>query len=104
MLNRGFVLAGLIICAVSTAKSAHADSQDDYFLQNLKSYGISVSAWGDEDRAIDVAREACNLASSGYPQNQVISALVGENSDKSASLVQRTVSVGILSYCPSALG
>lgn len=52
--------------AMLTARTVHADDQDDYFLQNLESYGVPASAWGDDDRAIDVAKEACDLASSGY--------------------------------------
>jgi hypothetical protein len=89
--------------AMLTAPTVHADDQDDYLLQNLESYGVPASAWGDEDRAIDVAKEACDLAASGYRQNEVIMSLISDNSDKSSALVQQTVSVGILSYCPEAL-
>lgn len=96
------ILAALA-SAMLTAPVVHANDQDDYYLQNLESYGVPASAWGDEDRAIDVAKEACDMASDGYRQNEVIMSLISDNSDKSTSLVQRTVSVGILSYCPEAL-
>ena len=96
-------IVAALASAMLTAPVVHANDQDDYFLQNLESYGVPASAWGDEDRAIDVAKEACGLASDGYRQNEVIMALISDNSDKSSALVQTTISVGILSYCPEAL-
>jgi len=87
-----------------TSCGAGRSSEDDAFLAKLANYPAVGNAWdGDASGAIKLAKKACKLSSSGARQNEVINKLVSETPNKSASVVQTTVSVGILSYCPAAL-
>jgi hypothetical protein len=78
-------------------------SGDDAFLQKLESTGIDITSSAGADRAIAIAKRACELGAAGYPQNRAINTLIAENSDKPAGQITRTASVGVLFYCPSVL-
>ena len=108
----GAILLVILIVIVDMVAGATApwggvwtrSSLDDVFLQKLEGFPVVAGVWDtNPSEAIEIAKQGCELSESGYRQNQIISRLTNEYSDKSPSVVATTIGVGAMVYCPAAL-
>jgi hypothetical protein len=87
---------GLLVAAAP----AHADDQDDMFVELLEQqYGITM----DSDAAVDIASVACEAPIAGVGLYNTQRALQQRYPDNSLNTVATVMSAGVLAFCPERL-
>jgi hypothetical protein len=85
------------------APSAWADSQDDYFLEQLKDNRITVPS-DYVDEAIHDGKLACDLKRQGLRDYDVNQRLQAKNPTSKPNVIYTLAAVAVLVYCPEYLG
>ncbi|OBY30508.1 DUF732 domain-containing protein [Mycolicibacter kumamotonensis] len=82
---------------------ASADSQDDYYLQQLKKYGIPTNDTKAKKEAIEAGKATCSLKAQGMRDYDVWQALQSKYPKVDQKTIATTSAVATLVYCPQYL-
>ncbi|WP_158019434.1 DUF732 domain-containing protein [Mycolicibacter sinensis] len=107
MSKRNRCAAALAIALLGAASfgvfPASADSQDDYYLQQLKVRGIPTDDTKAQKKAIEAGKATCSLKAQGMRDYDVWQALQSKYPKVDPKTIWTTSAVATLVYCPQYL-
>jgi hypothetical protein len=85
---------------IGMAAPAHADSNDDDFLAQLRAAGLTYQ---DPAKAIEVAKDVCALVDKGTPDTEIVNNLQLRNPGFTGNGAAKFTTLAAAEYCPKYL-